>query len=121
MRSGEARTPWTELAARNGQRLKSRLNTGLSPPCPRQESNLDLPLRRRSSYPLDYEGAGHRADGYARRLPTLPTALHRRAPPTPYRCSAPVPAVDSPANRASSSPTSRWVIHSPIVCAPMRR
>src|SRR3979409_976670 len=25
--------------------------------CPRQESNLDLPLRRRSSYPLDYEGA----------------------------------------------------------------
>src|SRR3979490_588172 len=24
--------------------------------CPRQESNLDLPLRRRSSYPLDYEG-----------------------------------------------------------------
>ena len=29
---------------------------GLSSPCPRQESNLDLPLRRRSSYPLDYEG-----------------------------------------------------------------
>ena len=25
--------------------------------CPRRESNLDLPLRRRSSYPLDYEGA----------------------------------------------------------------
>jgi hypothetical protein len=25
--------------------------------CPRQESNLDLPLRRRSSYPLDYEGS----------------------------------------------------------------
>src|ERR1039458_1751542 len=29
---------------------------GLSQRCPRQESNLDLPLRRRSSYPLDYEG-----------------------------------------------------------------
>ena len=25
--------------------------------CPRQESNLDLPLRRRPSSPLDYEGA----------------------------------------------------------------
>jgi hypothetical protein len=30
---------------------------GLQYKCPRQESNLDLPLRRRSSYPLDYEGA----------------------------------------------------------------
>ena len=28
--------------------------------CPRQESNLDLPLRRRSSYPLDYEGSSLR-------------------------------------------------------------
>jgi hypothetical protein len=33
---------------------------GHSLPCPRQESNLDLPLRRRSSYPLDYEGAADR-------------------------------------------------------------
>jgi hypothetical protein len=40
---------------------KNRLNTGLPGLCPRQESNLDLPLRRRSSYPLDYEGAADRA------------------------------------------------------------
>jgi hypothetical protein len=31
------------------------------PRCPRQESNLDLPLRRRSSYPLDYEGLWQQA------------------------------------------------------------
>src|SRR5690349_21315647 len=36
---------------------ESRMDTRLPPPCPRQESNLDLPLRRRSSYPLDYEGS----------------------------------------------------------------
>ena len=35
--------------------------------CPRQESNLDSPLRRRLSYPLDYEGAAaiHDSQGAA--------------------------------------------------------
>jgi hypothetical protein len=41
--------------------------------CPRRESNLDLPLRRRSSCPLDYEGvprltARGRSKGYRRPL-----------------------------------------------------
>lgn len=45
-----------------------RLNTNDPPECPRQESNLDLPLRRRSSYPLDYEGSA-RWTGPELRLP----------------------------------------------------
>src|SRR5580704_1170541 len=40
--------------------------------CPRQESNLDLPLRRRPSCPLDYEGASVRllvgVERFARQL-----------------------------------------------------
>src|SRR6202035_5453255 len=43
---------------RDGERAQTAPLAGLSVECPRQESNLDLPLRRRSSYPLDYEGAG---------------------------------------------------------------
>jgi Phage integrase family len=47
---------------------------GISGRCPRRESNLDLPLRRRSSYPLDYEGAarcdrGAFGEGYLRPVP----------------------------------------------------
>jgi FtsH-binding integral membrane protein len=75
-------------------------------PCPRQESNLDLPLRRRPSYPLDYEGASR---------PRMPR------PSEGYRRPATGLAAASPASRSSSSPTSRCVIHSFIVCAPIRR
>jgi hypothetical protein len=80
--------------------------------CPRRESNLDLPLRRRSSYPLDYEGLvdGDLSDrplGYRRRstaeadgpdsfcagdrLPARRAEVadlgHRRRPVTPSRPS----------------------------------
>ena len=77
----------------NGRRMLGFLR------CPRQESNLDLPLRRRSSYPLDYEGAAQSATR-----------------PAPVRATAGPSAVEPrPARPLSSSPTSRWVIHSPIV------
>jgi hypothetical protein len=56
---------------------QSRLNTGLSPECPRQESNLDLPLRRRSSYPLDYEGKGRPALHVRRRHQAKASAARR--------------------------------------------
>jgi hypothetical protein len=46
----------------------SNLRVGCRQECPRQESNLDPPLRRRLSYPLDYEGQsparGARKEGY---------------------------------------------------------
>ncbi len=95
--------------------------------CPRQESNLDLPLRRRSSYPLDYEGAARRAQGLSGRLParshwtrsvTSTTAGHadggaqRRSPPG--RSCAPS------ARCANASPGREWVIHSAIGRAPRR-
>jgi hypothetical protein len=44
--------------------------------CPRQESNLDLPLRRRSSYPLDYEGAWTRLSAKATGAAGRPTGDH---------------------------------------------
>ncbi len=60
---------WAPMGAKPHERLAPRdtrtVVSARKPPnsrafrsCPRQESNLDLPLRRRSSYPLDYEGAG---------------------------------------------------------------
>ena len=85
---------------------QKQLNSRAFRACPRQESNLDLPLRRRPSYPLDYEGASR---------PRAPR------PSEGYRRSAMGPAAASPASRPRSSPTSRCVIHSLIVCAPMRR
>jgi hypothetical protein len=65
--------------------------------CPRQESNLDPPLRRRLSYPLDYEGVTRPSTG--------------QGPFEGYRggCRA--------ARRSRSSPLRRWVIHSGIVWA----
>ena len=50
-------TTLSGLGADNSRTTKPRTNTSDPAPCPRQESNLDLPLRRRSSYPLDYEGS----------------------------------------------------------------
>ncbi len=84
---------------------RTRGIAGLFDQCPRRESNLDLPLRRRSSYPLDYEGAGPR---------------HCRARREGYWRSSPAAgAPPASASRASPSPSRRCVIHSPIVCAPM--
>ena len=65
---------------------ESRLFVGLPRRCPRQESNLDLPLRRRSSYPLDYEGshiaserrlAGETRRRASARLPSIRASLVR--------------------------------------------
>ena len=43
------RSPRSTTSTRSGRTPEAR--------CPRQESNLDLPLRRRPSCPLDYEGS----------------------------------------------------------------
>jgi hypothetical protein len=49
MGSGEPQTPWSRTVATGQPTLKPRMNTRLPPPCPRQESNLDLPLRRQEA------------------------------------------------------------------------
>jgi hypothetical protein len=58
--NGQQRGFWTQERPCDEQLAtpKTCRLAGLSWLCPRRESNLDLPLRRRSSYPLDYEGAG---------------------------------------------------------------
>src|ERR1700735_2847999 len=61
-----------------------RRHQGISQRCPRRESNLDLPLRRRSSYPLDYEGVPGETAPVLRRLPALlARASYRVAPRLP--------------------------------------
>ena len=64
--------------ATNRPRSETRPGAGIFCECPRQESNLNLPLRRRSSYPLDYEGKAITiGDGSTRRLPALGAKVGR--------------------------------------------
>src|SRR3984957_11707811 len=66
-------TPWCSSLPTGGSASSRPRCSPQAPehPCPRQESNLDLPLRRRSSYPLDYEGVSIALRSTKRRLPAL--------------------------------------------------
>src|SRR5207253_7134076 len=53
--------PRSDAPGQPGDKVRNPRSADNPPSCPRRESNLDLPLRRRSSYPLDYEGAVRRS------------------------------------------------------------
>ena len=106
MGSGEAQTPWRELAASNGQRPKAAQTQGF---------RLHAPARSRTwIYRL---GGG--------RLIHWTTRAHRsrraKGRPEGYRRCAPNSALLSPASCSSSVPIRRWVIHWFICCAPRPR
>ena len=80
--SGGARRPLDGSCATP---LEHRASGGMPPP----GSNLDLPLRRRSSYPLDYEGVTERAA----QVPAKATGARR---PNAAGLSASLPAAARP-------------------------
>ena len=95
----------------NRRMRRSRVRRMCRPPrrCPRQESNLDLPLRRRPSCPLDYEGAGSEHTRLTRRRRA--TRARARRPSAAYRrTSSSAPAKSSGASSVKRSLDERALV-----------
>ncbi len=97
--------------------------------CPRQESNLDLPLRRRSSCPLDYEGLRLRLPAARAPSDLARQQWHRRASGSdgqegPTACDGCRPAANAPRAPGTprrSSPAARTVPPPPLRSPPRHR
>lgn len=94
---GRPQKPQRPRMPLTGPRSRKPHYTSNPPPCPRQESNLDLPLRRRSSYPLDYEGSRLRLPTQSGPVSGRPRQGDRRTS-RPTGAAAPPPGPTPPAD-----------------------